>query len=85
MHKIAKLFMNGSSQAVRLPAEFRFDSNEVFIRRDTMTGDVILSRRPRDWTVFLEAVKHADVPADFLDSAERAQTVIERDPFKDWK
>ena len=85
MHKIAKLFMNGSSQAVRLPVEFRFDAKEVFIRRDPVTGDVILSRRPKDWTALLEAIKDADVPPDFLDSAERAQGVVERDPFDDWK
>jgi len=29
----AKLFMNGRSQAVRLPKAFRFEGNEVFIRR----------------------------------------------------
>lgn len=46
MPRTAKLFLNGRSQAVRLPAEFRFDGSEVFIRRDLSTGDVILSRRP---------------------------------------
>lgn len=30
----AKLFMTGGSQAVRLPAEFRFEGSEVDIRRD---------------------------------------------------
>ena len=29
----ARLFKNGSSQAVRLPKEFRFDGDEVAIRR----------------------------------------------------
>jgi len=29
--KTAKLFKNGESQAVRLPKEFRFPGNEVFI------------------------------------------------------
>jgi len=43
--KTAKLFMNGRSQAVRLPAEFRFDGTEVNIRRDPATGEVILSPR----------------------------------------
>ncbi len=46
MQQGAKLFTNGRSQAVRLPAEFRFDSDEVFIRRDTETGDVITSSKP---------------------------------------
>jgi antitoxin VapB len=31
--KIAKLFQNGKSQAVRLPKEFRFEGNEVYIRK----------------------------------------------------
>lgn len=39
----AKLFMNGRSQAVRLPAEFRFEGTEVAIRRDPDTGEVVLS------------------------------------------
>lgn len=30
---IAKLFQNGSSQAVRLPKEFRFEGDRVRIRR----------------------------------------------------
>ena len=43
----AKLFKNGRSQAVRLSAEFRFEGDEVNIRRDPITGDVILSPRNR--------------------------------------
>ena len=35
----AKLFMNGKSQAVRLPKEFRFDSDEVVIKR---VGDAVM-------------------------------------------
>ena len=31
--KIAKLFKNGQSQAVRLPKEFRFQGNSVFIKK----------------------------------------------------
>lgn len=52
MAKTVKLFKNGRSQAVRLPAEFRFEGKEVFIRRDEKTGDVILSRRPESWEEF---------------------------------
>jgi antitoxin VapB len=50
--KTGKLFKNGRSQAVRLPAEFRFEGKEVFIRKDEKTGDVILSRRPESWEEF---------------------------------
>ena len=48
----AKLFKNGRSQAVRLPAEYRFEGDEVVIRRDPLTGDIILSPRNKtfeDW------------------------------------
>ena len=42
-----KLFKNGASQAVRLPAEFRFSGQEVYIFRDEITGDIVLSEKPR--------------------------------------
>jgi antitoxin VapB len=62
----AKLFRNGRSQAVRLPAEYRFEGSEVFIRRDQQSGDVILSRRPESWKDFFELVKALEIPEDFL-------------------
>lgn len=43
----AKVFMSGRSQAVRLPQEFRFDCDEVAIRREGR--HVILSPRFKDW------------------------------------
>ena len=47
--KTAKLFPTDPSQAVRLPAQFRFKGGEVFISRDPETGDVILSQKLHDW------------------------------------
>jgi antitoxin VapB len=85
MSHIAKLFKNGRSQAVRLPAEYRFDSTEVYIRRDPETGDVILSRKPTTWEGFFAALKDANVPADFLAAGERRQDATDRDPFDGWK
>jgi antitoxin VapB len=84
VNHVAKLFTNGRSQAVRLPAAYRFDAKEVFIRRDPDTGDVILSRRPMNWDGFFDALREADVPADFLDRRERDQTGQDRDPFAEW-
>ena len=66
MSHTAKLFRNGRSQAVRLPANYRFEGTEVYIRRDPATGDVILSRRPESWQDFFELMKTVDVPDDFL-------------------
>ncbi len=80
MPRTAKLFRNGRSLAVRLPAEFRFEGTEVFIRRDALTGDVILSRRPESWKSFFELVDRADVPEDFL-SDRGDQEPQERDLF----
>ena len=39
MRKTAKLFRNGNSQAVRLPKEFRFEGDEVRIRKE---GDAVI-------------------------------------------
>lgn len=82
MSQMAKLFANGRSQAVRLPAAYRFDAKEVFIRQDAETGDVILSRKPATWDDFFIALKGSDVPADFLDEDDRKHGTQDRDPFK---
>ncbi|HEY6350789.1 MAG TPA: type II toxin-antitoxin system VapB family antitoxin [Candidatus Angelobacter sp.] len=66
MPRTAKLFRNGRSQAVRLPSEFRFEGNEVFIRQDSATGDVILSRRPDSWQDFFALTGEIGVPEDFM-------------------
>lgn len=85
MSHVAKLFTNGRSQAVRLPAAFRFDTKEVFIRRDLETGDVILSRKPATWDGFLAALEETDVSAEFLSAGERGQESQNRDPFIGWE
>jgi antitoxin VapB len=85
MSQIARLFTNGRSQAVRLPAVYRFDTKEVFIRQDPETGDVILSRKPASWDDFFAALKHAEVPANFLDKTDRDHHPLERDPFEGWR
>jgi antitoxin VapB len=67
--KTAKLFINGGSQAVRLPADFRFEGlNEVYIRRDSITGEVILSpKRSGDtWSDFFALRAQAKVPSNFM-------------------
>jgi antitoxin VapB len=76
MPRIAKLFLNGRSQAVRLPAEFRFEGSEVFIRQDQATGDVILSRRPESWDGFFKLRREANVPEEFM--ADRQDEVAQK-------
>jgi len=78
MADTAKLFVTGRSQAVRLPRNYRFEGEEVFIRRDPATGDVVLSRKPDSWAGFLALAKRTDVPEDFMLDREDAPA-IERD------
>ena len=54
MRKSAKIFMNGRSQAVRLPKEFRFDCDEVYVEKQ---GDkLIISAVAPDWNEFFDSV-----------------------------
>ena len=66
MTHIAKLFMNGRSQAVRLPVDFRFDCKEVFIRKDADTGDIIISRKPGSWSDYFDFVDTLELPDDYM-------------------
>ena len=66
MPRTAKLFLNGRSQAVRLPSEYRFQGSQVFIRRDSATGDVVLSRRPESWQDFFDLADKIQVPEPFM-------------------
>ncbi len=65
--------MNGRSQAVRIPAEFRFTSEEVRVRRDPATGDLILSEGPGSWQNIYAALDAVEFPEDFLAEGDRAQ------------
>ena len=84
MRQVAKLFINGRSQAVRLPLAYRFDTTEVFIRKDPETGDIILSRKPNNWDNFFSLLKNSNVPEDFLNPTGRNQPTQNRDPFEGW-
>ncbi len=64
MHDTAKVFWSGRSQAVRLPMEFRFQGQEVRIRKQG--ASVILEPIPRDWS-WLDGLKPLD--ADAADAA----------------
>lgn len=83
MERIAKLFKNGRNQAVRLPVEFEFDTDQVYIRQDE-EGNVILSKnpaKPDSWDNVFSLLEKADVPDNFLDAEERNQPPESRDPF----
>jgi antitoxin VapB len=87
--KTAKLIRSGQSQTVQLPAEFQFEGEEVYIRRDPESGDVILSAQAEpkrlSWEeYFAEAARlRAEAPEEFEDFLEDRpmNTPHERDPF----
>jgi antitoxin VapB len=81
--RVAKLFKNGASQAVRLPAEFRFDQEEVYVTRDERTGDVVLSTKPgaRAWADFFDLMATVDVPDDFLPDRPMNTLPVKRNIF----
>ncbi len=58
----AKLFKNGRSQAVRLPKEFRFEGEEVYVRREGRS--VVLTpketRKAGEWQDFFDALDSFD-------------------------
>ena len=64
METVAKLFMNGRSQAVRISKAFRFEGvDSVIVRKD---GDTLLIRPARkSWLTFRDDAPSAD--ADFMD------------------
>ncbi len=74
MRQVAKLFMNGRSQAVRLPRNLRFDCDEVYIRQDIDTGDIVLSKKPGTWDDFFDLRNTLDIPEDFLTERENEPT-----------
>jgi len=70
----AKLFVNGRSQAVRLPKAYRFEGNEVYIKKTS--GGVLLM--PKDlslWDTWEQNLMKYDEP--FM--AERNQPDIEQE------
>lgn len=67
-YQIAKIFMNGRSQAVRLPKEYRFETDEVYITKKG--ASVIITEKKPTWDEFFDA-KPAfgdDFLSDRLDS-----------------
>jgi len=68
----AKVFYSGRSQAVRIPAEFRFSTDEVYVRRDPQSGDLILSESPaKTWREIFAALDEARFPDDFLEDRDQ--------------
>ena len=75
----AKIFWSGRSQAVRLPKEFRFETDEVSIRRHGQT--VVLEPLPQDWTWLDQVIGPFD--DDFADAAQESSQEQKRPALGD--
>ena len=73
--KIAKLFANGQSQAVRLPKEFRFEGEEVSLKR--IGNAVLIFPIGEEWDMFKEGL--AGFSDDFMESGRDQGIPQERD------
>lgn len=71
----AKVFENGRSQAVRLPKEYRFDTDEVAINK---IGDIVLIiPKENKWESFLQSVDMFS--EDFMESGRATQAIQDRE------
>ena len=81
LRKVARVFMNGRSQAVRLPKEFRFDTDRVLVRREGR--DVVLSPMFKDWDDYFR--NSTPLPDDFEAATPEMRKgelpLEEREPF----
>ncbi len=65
--RTAKLFQNGRSQAVRLPKEFRFEGDEVYVKR--MGNAVVLLPYEDSWRGLFESLR--EFSEDFMEEREQ--------------
>ena len=71
----AKVFENGRSQAVRLPKECRFDTDEVAVNR---IGDIVmLMPKTNKWASFMQAIDLFS--EDFLEDGRMDEIRQERE------
>jgi len=76
--RTAKLFQNGQSQAVRLPKEFRFSGDRVFIKK--MGNTVVLIPYQAPWQSLFDSLdRFSD---DFMDSREQPEEQIRESAFE---
>lgn len=75
MMQTAKVFPNGRSQAVRLPKEFRFESDEVYVTR--LGSAVVLIPKTDSWNVLFDSLE--GFTDDFMKDREQPKEQQERD------
>lgn len=70
--KETKVFMNGSSQAVRIPKDFRFTSGVVYLKK--VPGGILMVPKEQRFEAMRESL--SEFTGDFLE--ERSQGKMEK-------
>lgn len=65
--------MSGRSQTVRLPARYRFDTDEVDIRCNPENGGIILSSKSDGWGGFFAMLDKYSMPSEFLSDRNQGE------------
>ena len=73
----AKLFLNGQSQAVRLPKEYRFQGDRVYLKR--LGNAVVLLPYEAPWQSLLDSLDHFS--PDFMQDREQPPLQERESPF----
>jgi antitoxin VapB len=74
----AKIFMNGRSQAIRLPKKYRFEGSEVYIKK---VGDVvILIPYHAPWDILAESLDMFS--DDFMETRNQPDLQKREDMFE---
>ena len=80
MTAVAKLFKNGSSQAVRLPKEYRFENqDEVFVKK-VDNGVLLMPKNDNSvWDKWFDSL--GDFTDDFMDERNQPEAQVREDLF----
>ena len=83
MQATAKIFKAGNSQALRLPKAFRLDTDEVWISKNEVTGDIIISPKPAnsDLEAFFKLLESSPSSEEFIPARSVS---VPRNPFEGW-
>lgn len=72
----AKLFKNGQSQAVRLPKDYRFEGDEVYLKK--VGNTVLLIPIKNSWAPLINSLD--EFSSDFMNDRQQPE-VQKRDDF----
>ena len=77
MQQTAKLFNNGGSQAVRLPKEYRFSGDSVYVKK--MENMVLLIPKDNPWMALINSLD--EFSDDYMNDRNQPTEQQKRSPI----